>query len=62
MSVTDRNVLALVALLLVAPVGAAVVIAALLLFGVKPDLVFLPGFSSSRDSKPSAFTSLTGWP
>ncbi len=39
-----RVVLALVALLLVAPIGAAVVISALLLFGVSPHWVFLPGF------------------
>ncbi len=44
MAVTARTVLALVALLVVAPVGSAVVITALLLFGVKPHLVFLPGF------------------
>jgi hypothetical protein len=37
-------VLRVVALLLVAPIGAAVIIAALLLFGVDPHLVFLPGF------------------
>jgi hypothetical protein len=44
MAVGSRGVLALVALLLVAPIGAAVIIAALLLFGVDPHLVFLPGF------------------
>jgi len=37
-------VLRLVALFVVAPIGAAVVISALLLFGVTPHLVFLPGF------------------
>jgi hypothetical protein len=37
-------VLRIVALLLVAPIGSAVIIAALLLFGVNPHLVFLPGF------------------
>ncbi len=37
-------VLRVVALFVVAPIGAAVVISALLLFGVKPHLVFLPGF------------------
>ena len=36
--------LALVALLVLAPVLAAVIIAVLLLFGVQPHLVFLPGF------------------
>jgi hypothetical protein len=44
MAVASRTVLGLVALLVVAPVGAAVVIAALLLFGVTPHWVFLPGF------------------
>lgn len=44
MAVAPRPLLALVALLVVAPVGAAVVIAALLLFGVTPHFVFLPGF------------------
>ena len=34
-----------VALLLVAPIGAAVIISVLLLFGVNPHLVFLPGFA-----------------
>jgi len=34
-----------IALLVVAPIGAAVVISALLLFGVRPHLVFLPGFA-----------------
>lgn len=37
-------VLRLLALLVVAPIGAAVIIAALLLFGVNAHLVFLPGF------------------
>jgi hypothetical protein len=37
-------VLRVVALFVIAPIGAAVVISALLLFGVKPHLVFLPGF------------------
>ena len=37
-------VLRMVALFVVAPIGAAVVISALLLFGVTPHLVFLPGF------------------
>lgn len=34
-----------IALLVVAPIGAAVVISVLLLFGVTPHLVFLPGFA-----------------
>jgi hypothetical protein len=38
------TVLRMVALFVVAPIGAAVVISALLLFGVTPRLVFLPGF------------------
>jgi len=38
------TVLRMVALFVVAPIGAAVIIAALLLFGVNPHLVFLPGF------------------
>jgi hypothetical protein len=37
--------LTLIALFVVAPVGAAVVISALLLFGVTPHVVFLPGFA-----------------
>ena len=37
-------VLTVLALFVVAPIGAAVVISALLLFGVTPHLVFLPGF------------------
>ena len=36
--------LAAVALFVVAPIGAAVIISILLLFGVTPHLVFLPGF------------------
>ena len=44
MVVRSPAVLRVVALLVVAPIGAAVVIAALLLFGVNPHLVFLPGF------------------
>jgi hypothetical protein len=38
-----RAVNAVIALLLLAPILAAVIIATLLLFGVKPQLVFLPG-------------------
>ena len=44
MVIGSRSVLRLVALLVVAPIGAAVIISALLLFGVTPHLVFLPGF------------------
>ncbi len=44
MVITSPAVLRVVALLVVAPIGAAVVISALLLFGVDPHLVFLPGF------------------
>jgi len=36
-------VLRIVALLIVAPIAAAVIISALLLFGAEPHLVFLPG-------------------
>lgn len=39
-----RPWLALVALLVVAPIGAVVIISALLLLGVDPHAVFLPGF------------------
>jgi predicted cobalt transporter CbtA len=34
-----------IALLVVAPIGAAVIVSVLLLFGVTPHLVFLPGFA-----------------
>ena len=44
MAAGSSVLLRIVALLLVAPIGAAVIIAALLLFGVNPHLVFLPGF------------------
>jgi hypothetical protein len=44
MVVGARFVLGLVALLLLAPILAAVMIATLLLLGVEPHLVFLPGF------------------
>jgi hypothetical protein len=37
--------LSAIALLVVAPIGAAVIISVLLLFGVTPHLVFLPGFA-----------------
>ena len=38
-----RPLLGVIALFVVAPIGAAVVIAVLLLFGVTPHAVFLPG-------------------
>jgi|SRR5947208_10398861 len=41
----SRPLLTAVALFVVAPIGAAVVIGVLLLFGVSPHLVFLPGFA-----------------
>ena len=44
MVVGGRPALRLVALLLLAPVLAVVIIATLLLLGVEPHLVFLPGF------------------
>ena len=44
MAVGSRAVLSAVALLIVAPIGAAVLISALLLLGVQPHWVFLPGF------------------
>jgi hypothetical protein len=40
----SNRVLTLVALFVVAPIGAAVVISVLLLFGATPHIVFLPGF------------------
>jgi hypothetical protein len=44
--VTTRRatILKLAAILVVAPIGAAVIIGALLLFGVRPQIVFMPGF------------------
>ena len=45
MPLRSRPVLTAVALFVVAPVGAAVIISVLLLFGVTPHLVFLPGFA-----------------
>ncbi|MEA2336084.1 MAG: hypothetical protein QOE82_91 [Thermoanaerobaculia bacterium] len=45
MAVGSRNALTAVALLIVAPIGAAVIITVLLLFGATPHLVFLPGFA-----------------
>ena len=45
MVVGARAALGLVALLLLAPVLAAVIIGTLLLLGVDPHLVFLPGFA-----------------
>lgn len=45
MVIAARTVRALVGLLVLAPILASVLIAALLLFGVEPHLVFLPGHS-----------------
>ena len=45
MVIPSNRVLTLVALLVIAPIGAAVLISVLLLFGVTPHLVFLPGFA-----------------
>ena len=45
MAVESRRLLTAIALLVVAPIGAAVIISVLLLFGVTPHLVFLPGFA-----------------
>jgi hypothetical protein len=44
MAVRSNRLLTLVALFVIAPIGAAVVISVLLLFGVTPHFVFLPGF------------------
>jgi hypothetical protein len=44
MAVGSRTLTA-IALLVVAPIGAAVIISVLLLFGATPHLVFLPGFA-----------------
>jgi hypothetical protein len=41
----SNRALVLVALFVIAPIGAAVVVCVLLLFGVTPHLVFLPGFA-----------------
>jgi predicted cobalt transporter CbtA len=41
----SSRVLTLVALFVIAPIGAPVVMSVLLLFGVTPHLVFLPGFA-----------------
>jgi hypothetical protein len=46
MAARSGRVLTLIALFVVAPIGAAVVISVLLLFGVTPHLVFLPGFAA----------------
>jgi hypothetical protein len=45
MPVESRRLFAVIALFVIAPIGSAVVISALLLFGVTPHLVFLPGFA-----------------
>lgn len=45
MPLRSPRVLTVIALFVVAPIGAAVIISVLLLFGVTPHLVFLPGFA-----------------
>jgi len=45
MRLGSRPVLTAIALFVVAPIGAAVIISVLLLFGVTPHVVFLPGFA-----------------
>jgi len=45
MPLRSPRVLAAIALFVIAPTGAAVIISVLLLFGVTPHLVFLPGFA-----------------
>jgi hypothetical protein len=45
MAAASGRVLTVVALFVIAPIGAAVIISVLLLFGVTPHLVFLPGFA-----------------
>src|SRR6185503_4803578 len=45
MPLRSPRVLTAIALFVVAPIGAAVIISVLLLFGVTPHLVFLPGFA-----------------
>lgn len=44
MGMTRSTILKLIAVFVVAPIGAAVIISALLLFGVRPQVVFTPGF------------------
>jgi hypothetical protein len=44
MATRDRPVYRLIFLVVLAPIGAAVIVGALLLFGVSPHGVFLPGF------------------
>jgi hypothetical protein len=45
MAAGSGRLLTVVAIFVIAPIGAAVVISVLLLFGVTPHLVFLPGFA-----------------
>lgn len=45
MALRSPRLLTAVALFVIAPIGAAVIISVLLLFGVTPHLVFLPGFA-----------------
>jgi hypothetical protein len=42
---TSNRLVTIIALFVVAPIGAAVLVSALLLFGVTPHIVFLPGFA-----------------
>ncbi len=44
MGISRSTLLQLIAAFVVAPIGAAVMISALLLFGVGPRIVFFPGF------------------
>jgi len=44
MGMTRSTILTLIAVFVVAPIGAAVIISALLLVGVRPQVVFTPGF------------------
>jgi hypothetical protein len=45
MPTESRHLLAMIALFVIAPIGSAVIISVLLLFGVTPHLVFLPGLA-----------------
>lgn len=45
MPLRSPRLLTAIALFVIAPIGAAVIISVLLLFGVTPHLVFLPGFA-----------------
>jgi formate hydrogenlyase subunit 3/multisubunit Na+/H+ antiporter MnhD subunit len=56
MSARRAAILKLIAALIVAPIGAAVIIGALLLFGVPPQIVFIPGFFVMRQLEALGFT------